>query len=187
MCTNSKNIRASERKPPHLIAAISLFIKWMLWIVTCPSRDIDIKLHLADKISLKQVLYDSLFATMDLAEKLASEHAVKINLIGGLCDLNNVDMSQYSYLNVSVPSWGRLLDHQYHAGAFYPGSWTEIGQDIKKYYHDHLEDWADIADMVIAKNQSWNKIFNTDGSHPDRHGHKILHNHLYPEWAWKIA
>lgn len=157
------------------------------WIVTCPSRDIDIKQCLDKSGSLKQTLLNSLFKSLDTAQKLATHYDIQINLIGGLCDLNSIDISQYTNLNVCVPSWGRLLDQQYKIGAFYPTSWTDLGRLIKEHYPDHLEDWADIADEVIAKNQSWSKIFHTDGSHPDRHGHKILHDHLYPEWAWKIT
>lgn len=157
------------------------------WIVTCPSRDIDLSQCLSGPTSLKQTLYDSLFKSLDTAQKIAAQYDIKINLIGGLCDLNSIDVSRYTNLNVSVASWGQLLDQQYSIGAFYPESWTDTGRLIKAHYPDHLEDWADIADAIIAKNQSWDKIFKTDGCHPDRHGHKILHNHLYPEWAWKIS
>jgi hypothetical protein len=157
------------------------------WIVTCPSRDIDIDQCLPDSESLKQKLIDYLFQSLDTAQKLADHHGVRINLIGGLCDLNVIDISKYEHLDVSVASWGQLLDQQYSIGLFYPGSWTDIGLTIKTQYPHHLDDWNDIADMVIAKNQSWNKIFHTDGSHPDRTGHKILHNYLYPEWAWKLG
>jgi hypothetical protein len=123
---------------------------------------------------------------LDIAEKIGNQHDTKIQLIGGLCDLNDIEMSKYPHLHVRIPSWGQLLDQKYAVGLYYPEPWDDIGQSIKKYYPHHLGDWYAIADMIIKKNQSWKKIFHTDGCHPDRIGHQILHNHLYPEWAWKI-
>jgi len=156
------------------------------WIVTCPSRDIDFTKCLRKETSLKQMLLDSLFDSFTTAQTIADSYDVSLNLIGGLCDLDGLDLSGYSRLRVSVASWGQLIDARYSMGTFYPESWISIGKDIKDQYSHHLDEWQDIADMMIKKNQSWRRIFHTDGSHPDREGHKKLHNHLYPDWARKL-
>jgi len=157
------------------------------WIVTCPSRCIDLGDHLPSAKSLELVFLDSLFQSLDRAQCIAQEHSIEINLIGGLCDLDNVDITEFTRLAAKVPSWGRLLYDKYATSPTYPNNWPEIGRTIKKSDPHHLQSWHNIANTIIAKNQSWRKIFHTDGSHPDRDGHKKLHNHLYPEWAWKIG
>jgi len=157
------------------------------WIVTCPSRCIDIRDHLPLTKSLEQVLLDTLYQSMDRAQHIAQQHGIQINLIGGLCDLDNVDITEFTRLNAKIPSWCRLLYDKYATSPMYPDNWQEIAKIIKKSYPYHLQSWNTIADKIIEKNHSWQQIFTTDGCHPDRKGHQILHNHLYPEWAWKIA
>ena len=156
------------------------------WIVTCPSRCINIRDHLALSESLEQVFLNSLFQSLARAQCMAQEHSIQINLIGGLCDLDNVNISEFYRLDAKVPSWGSLLYDKYASSPMYPDNWPEIGEIIKKSYPYHLQSWNTIADAIIEKNQSWRRIFHTDGFHPDREGHKKLHNHLYPGWAWKV-
>jgi hypothetical protein len=156
------------------------------WIVTCPSRCINFIDHLPSTKVLEQVLFDTLYQSMVRAQQIAEQHDIQINLIGGLCDLDNVDITGYTRLNVKVPSWGSLLYDKYATCAMYPGNWPNIGEIIQKSYPHHLQSWNTIADKIIAKNRSWQEIFTTDGTHPTRKGHKILHDYLYPEWSWKI-
>jgi hypothetical protein len=157
------------------------------WIVTCPSRCIDIRDHLSLTKSLEQVLLDTLYQSMDRAQHIAQQHGIQINLIGGLCDLDNINITRFTRLNATVPSWGSLLTDKYITSSMHPVNWPEIGETIKKSYPHHLQSWHNIANAIIAKNWSWQQIFTTDGCHPDRKGHQILHDHLYPEWAWKIG
>ena len=157
------------------------------WIVTCPSRCINISDHLPSTKSLEQVLLDTLSQSMNRAQHIAQQRDIQINLIGGLCDLDNVDIAKFNRLNAKVPSWGSLLYDKYATSFMYPAHWPEIGETIKKSYPYHLQSWNIIADSITAKHRSWQQIFTTDGYHPDRKGHQILHNHLYPEWAWKIG
>jgi len=156
------------------------------WIVTCPGRCIDLSDHLPLTKSLEQVFLDSLFQSLARAQCMAQEHSIQINLIGGLCDLDDIDIAEFDRLNAKVPSWGSLLIDKYITCSMYPENWPELGKTIKKSYPYHLQSWNTIADKIIAKNHCWQGIFTTDGAHPTRHGHKILHDHLYPEWAWKV-
>jgi len=156
------------------------------WIVTCPSKCIDIHDHLPSSKSLEQVFLDSLFQSLARAQCIAQEHSIQINLIGGLCDLDGVDIAEFDRLNAKVPSWGSLLIDKYITCSMHPTNWSEIGKTIKKSYPHHLQSWNTIADKIIAKNRCWQGIFTTDGTHPTRHDHIILHDHLYPEWAWKV-
>jgi hypothetical protein len=156
------------------------------WIVTCPSRCTNLNNHLPSTKSLEQVLLDTLYQSTRRAQHIAQQHGIQINLIGGLCDLDNVDITEFTRLNAKVPSWGRLLYDKYATSPMYPENWPELGEIIKKSYPHHLQSWNTIADKIIAKNRSWQGIFTTNGTHPTRKGHKILHDYLYPEWAWKV-
>ena len=157
------------------------------WIVTCPSRCSNIYDHLQGQKSLQQIFHENLFASFDSAQKIAKTYSTQINLIGGLCDLNSLDIRCFDRLCVKVPSWCSLLCDTYPSSFISPSDWSDVGKIIKKYHQQHLTEWHDIADIITAKDRKWNLMFTTDGAHPDRFGHKVLHNHLYPEWAWKIG
>jgi hypothetical protein len=156
------------------------------WIVTCPSRCINIYDHLKNQKSLQQIFHENLFASFESAQKIAQTYSTQINLIGGLCDLESLDITFFDRLCVKVPSWCSLLCDNYPSSFISPSDWYAVGKIIKKYHQHHLTEWNDIADIITSKGRMWNMLFTTDGAHPDRFGHKILHNYLYPEWAWKI-
>jgi len=159
------------------------------WLITCPTRCISAK----DFVSLTtDCLTDTatqlLNNCLQSANDLAKTFDIKIKLIGGLCDLNSVDVTQYTNLEIVVASWGQLLDPNYST-CLITDNWIEIGQIIKKENPKLLEEWNLVADKISKKHQSWQELkiqyFGTDGSHPDRRGHLVLRNYLYPQWAFK--
>ena len=122
------------------------------------------------------------------ANDLAKSFNIIIKLIGGLCDLNSVDITSYTNLEISVVSWGQLLDPNYSTSLI-TNNWVEIGQTVKKENPKLLEEWNLVAESISKKHQSWdnlkNQYFSTDGRHPDRFGHLALRNYLYPQWDFK--
>lgn len=155
------------------------------WIVSSPARGVDIKSIAQSELTIDQAIRKLLNTSMDRAELLGKQHNITINLIGGLCDLNTVDISQYQYLQVAVPSWGQLIDNEYQQSVHsYDIHWDLLGQElidpIKK------QEWLELTISCENKRKSMIKNFNTDQHHPDRYGHIKLRNHLYPDSRGKF-
>jgi hypothetical protein len=131
--------------------------------------------------------------TFDAANNIAKDHDITINLIGGLCDLDQTKIN-YSNLEIRVPSWGRLLNPDYYTWPGLPTKdfWEQVGElaRSKKQNSSLLQEWLDLSDHHLRKTRCWHSMkdryFSTDGSHPDRHAHLALRNHLYPKWSFKI-
>ena len=126
------------------------------------------------------------------ANQICKLHHASINLIGGLCDLGEISYLVTDRLSVKVDSWGKLIDENYYTSWLTPNSstWSNLGNLLKSNRQDYLEEWIQISDKILKKELSWKKLqnkgFGTDGIHPDRYGHRILRDYLYPEWARKI-
>jgi len=161
------------------------------WIVTDPIRCVESTIcQVSD--SLKGTTVKALTDSLAQANTLATEYNIKLKLIGGLCDLNNVDLSTFSNLEIAVPSWGRLLTDDYNTSIYGDiPRWPDLGIKIKELRPDLLDEWNDIATEVNNKLKSWDKMkdtfFTTCGYHPDRNGHLTLHNYLYPEFKSKAS
>jgi hypothetical protein len=119
------------------------------------------------------------------ANSIGKKHQITINLIGGLCDLDQVDMSNYKQLNISVPSWGRLLDKTYNSSLYCFSPELKLIGELADTPLKKLE-WIEITKLCDAKENSWKKLFTTDLNHPTRYGHRLLRDYLYPEWAHKF-
>jgi hypothetical protein len=154
------------------------------WIVTDPLRCVDdADLRFSESIESKVKFL--LNQCLSRADFIGKKYQITINLIGGLCDLNNIDISNYEWLNISVPSWGMLIDKNYNSSLYCLSTkWKLIGEladtPIKK------SEWFDLTKLCEEKRKSMKNIFPTDQQHPDRHGHILLRNYLYPEWKHKF-
>jgi hypothetical protein len=158
------------------------------WIVTdpvrCFARQNKMSDLLIDQPTIETAIRSTLDRFLNKVNIIADQHSIKINLIGGVCDLDTVDISKYSNLTIKVPSWGKLLDNTYASSIFDAGQMIGLGQSIKTTRPELLDEWHLIADLTIKKENSRKQLFNNnlsnDSSHPNRHGHKILSNLLYP-------
>lgn len=155
------------------------------WVVTCPTRCVTEKYYIDMPGGIVDNSYEILHKSLDRANQLAQQHNIKINLIGGLCDLDSVDVQQYSNLEMRVASWGRLLDANYHTYPIMPAYLDTLGTLLKQQRPDLLDEWIEIVEQTQSKITCWKKMqyFSADGSHPDRNGHLVLRNHLYPEFS----
>lgn len=154
------------------------------WIITDPSRCATIEFFLQSK-SLLDAAKSLLHRIFDRANRLAKKYNIQIYLIGGCCDLDNIDTSNWSNLHIKIPSWTRLIDPECNSTLITEHWWVELGESIKKTRPDLLDEWLTISDDILSKYRIWDKNFKIDGSHPDRHGHQLLLNHLYPEYQVK--
>jgi len=158
------------------------------WIVTdpvrCFARQNKITDLLIDQSTLETAIRSTLDRFLNNVNTIAQQHSIKINLIGGVCDLDTVDISKYSNLTIKVPSWGKLLDNTYASSIYDAGHIMNLGLLIKSTRPDLLDEWHLIADLAIKKADSWKQLFNkklsNDSSHPNRYGHSILSDLLYP-------
>jgi len=159
------------------------------WVVTCPSRCRELSWFLTEP-GLHQALYSVLDASLKRAVELVHLYGLRFHLIGGLCDLDKINLSLYEDLDFCVPSWGQLLDPDYSTSPFMPGNWTDLGVEIKQSRPDLLAEWIEISEQILSKQRSWERMsdtfFKTDGRHPDSDAHRRLRDHLWPEWAHKF-
>lgn len=157
------------------------------WIVTCPSRCVDVNYYIDTKDGILENSYKILHKSLEKMNSIAEQHNIRIKLIGGLCDLNSIDIKNYSKLEIVVPSWGELLDSSYQTFVLTPNYMVEFGKLIKEKRSELLPEWLDVSNQITKKYQSWKKLsttyFSTDGNHPDRFGHRVLRDYLYPEFS----
>jgi hypothetical protein len=156
----------------------------IFWVVTCPSRSCTLEHILNCESSYVELFSELLEISFQHASNLASRHNVEINLIGGLCDLDNLDI-RYNNLKVEIASISALLCKDYKPSFVCPVTvdWPYILENSNSNRTEAL----DIADIILSKQQSWNEsgYFTTDGQHPDRNGHRIIRDTLFPQFAWK--
>jgi hypothetical protein len=148
------------------------------WIVTDPIRCIGVQSIIESKTDIDQTIENSLHTSLACANTLATQHNIKLNLIGGLCDLDKSWEKLYQQLNIVVPSWGKLIDKDYPSSMFNFNSIRDLGELIKIQAPKLLNKWMEIADVGMLKNLYWNKTF-----HPDRNEHRILRDYLYPDFS----
>lgn len=157
------------------------------FIVTDPMKDpgclddLSQGIEQATRLQLDQVLKK--------LNNLANAHNVKINLIGGACDLDTVDILSYDSLKIAVPSWGKLLDETYPSSIF----WGDGLRSLDTTRLDSVElktEWTKIVDLTLNKEKTFNKWCKTglscDGHHPNRYGHRILRDFLCPGYEHKF-
>ena len=164
------------------------------WIVTDPVRcfankdQLDQLLH--NQPTLETAVRSALDSFLYKVNSLAHQHNIKINLIGGTCDLDTVDVSQFDRLTIKVPSWGKLLDNTYASSIFNARDMIKLGQTIKDIRPDLLDEWNLITDIAIKKENSLVRLqennLSNDSCHPNRYGHKILRDLLYPRFKFKF-
>jgi hypothetical protein len=157
------------------------------FIVTDPMRDGECLDDLSQGI--EQAARLQLNKILKKLNQLANDHKIQINLIGGCCDLDTVDIVSYNHLKIVVPSWGQLLDETYPSSIFW-------GDGLRKIDTNRLncvelkEEWTKLADLTLQKEATFNKWCQTglssDGGHPNRYGHRILRDFLCPGYEHKI-
>jgi hypothetical protein len=158
------------------------------WIVTdpvrCFARQNKMFDLLIDQPTLETAIRSTLDCFLNSVNTIAEQHSIKINLIGGVCDLDTVDISKYSNLTIKVPSWGKLLDNTYASSIYDAGYMSGLGRVVKVTRPELLDEWHAIADLTIKKIDSRQRLvdngLSNDSSHPNRRGHRILSDLLYP-------
>lgn len=156
------------------------------WIVTCPTRCSNgPQYFLQSRESIIDTAKVLLYRALDRGNKLAKLHNIHLQLIGGLCDLDWLSADCWTNINIRVPSWSQLIESNQLTSIINPAWWSEFGSILKQCQSDKLPEWLEISAKIIARHRAWNRIFTTDGHHPDRFGHLLLRDHLYPEWQHK--
>jgi len=157
-----------------------------LWIVTAPNRCIiNLDIFLKDTKSIEGSLKNILITSLQRANTLAIAHNIRLKLIGGLCDLTDIDQLPFSNLDFVVPSWCSLLKAEYTTSILEQDFISNIGPVIKNNFPWLLNNWLNLADISARKNLDWQSMkttyFKTDGLHPDRSGHMVLLKTVFPD------
>ena len=157
------------------------------FIVTDPMRDTGCLDDLSQGI--EQAARLQLDKFLKKLNNLANSHKIQINLIGGCCDLDTVDIVSYDHLKIVVPSWGKLIDKTYPSSIFWGDGIRQI--DTTTLNCAKLKDeWIRIADLTLKKEETFNRWcltgLSSDGCHPNRYGHRILRDFLCPGYEHKF-
>ena len=164
----------------------SQFNSVVFFIVSEPLRNYAIPFEtLKDDI----VAHDGLFELQQqvlrqdfkILNQLAADHNIMINLIGGLSSVPAF-VSEFANLNCLVRSWAELLVG--HDLQFNWVDWNTFGiwgkwqaTLVQQLSHTSKIDRKVIDQLsVLASNRSvfLHPLFNPDGAHPNRTGHRIL-------------
>jgi len=157
------------------------------FIVTDPTRDPGCFDNLSQGI--EQAIRLQLNKVLKELNNLANFHNVQVNLIGGLCDIDTMDISSYKNLKDLVPSWGKLIDETYPSSIFCNEGIHSV--DVNKLNCIELKDeWTKIVDLTLRKSTIFEKWYQSelsyDGHHPNRYGHRILRDFLCPGYEHKF-
>ena len=171
------------KRLPRILIQTNLVI---FFIVSEPLRNYAIPFEtLKDDI----VAHDGLFELQQqvlrqdfkILNQLAANHNIMINLIGGLSSVPAF-VSEFANLNCLVRSWAELLVG--HDPQFNWVDWDTFGiwgkwqaTLVQQLSHTSEIDRKVIDQLsVLASNQSvfLHPLFNPDGGHPNRTGHRIL-------------
>jgi hypothetical protein len=164
------------------------------WIVTDPVRCLannnNISKLLIDQPTLETAIRSRLDSFLNAVNTIAEQHNININLIGGVCDLDTVDISNYNRLTIKVPSWAKLLDDTYASSIFDARYMTTVGKLVKDTRPELLEEWHAISDLTLKKEIGMTRLFQNNLSddllHPNRYGHRILRDLLAPTYSYKF-
>lgn len=154
------------------------------WILTNPLRNINVN-NIATWTTIEQAANDIVNDVLQKANQLAVHYKIKINLIGGLCDLAPNLVNGLDNLVCAVSSWCQLIDATYIKSMFNgDNNWQEIGQYIKEHRLDLMDEWLSLSDFVLYKINFYktnSMYFNYGDEHPNTRAHKLLKDHLYPD------
>lgn len=163
------------------------------WIVSDPLRCVDSFEEFCSESGtleylIQKKITDFISRVNDIVEQYDNINCVR--LIGGLCDLNNIDVTEYKKIEMTVPSWCKLLASEYITSPYCTDRLAELGEAVKKYNPKLLEEWQQISTQTLVKRDSFDKLItqqglSNDGYHPNRYGHKKLRDFLYPKFANK--
>lgn len=144
------------------------------WIVTDPSRCVT---------QLNGGIIETIDRALDnfltQANALAQNYSLDIQLIGGLCDLDNVSMTRYPHLKIAVPSWARLINPAYPTSIYANvDSLTVLAST-----HEHKRELISVMNYANQKHKAFDTMLGFRAAHPDSQAHIMLRNHLRPDWS----
>lgn len=158
----------------------------IFFVVSDPLRNYDlpcqgIKQDIVDCGGLFELQKYHLRKDLEQLNQLAQQYETVVNLIGGLTTID-IDLSDLQYLRCLVRSWPELLVGQ--DPAFSHIDWNCFGiwgkwQSIvaAQLTADNALDRKVIDQMTAMTNNDHvfeHELFQPDGAHPNRQGHKIL-------------
>lgn len=169
----SSNLKQAQRLEEFLSRYTPAADDVCYWITTEVSRDIT-DIGASPIKTFDTTLHQFLSQANQLGQR------IRIELIGGLCDLNQVDITPYNNLSIAMPSWCSILEPGYPA-SIYDDIPYELAVQATTLQQKTELAW--IIQQGQKKTKSFEKMNYFQANHPDSAAHIILRNYLKPEWA----
>jgi hypothetical protein len=120
-------------------------------------------------------------------EKIKKDFDIKITIVGGCGKCSPTISHSIDYIIPSLAEWliPEFTDLPYAWGG---ANWSNIllESDKEKIFTlAQKEQWTNILENVFEKTQAWQfhqTFFYPDGSHANKHAHKLLTDHLIELW-----
>lgn len=151
------------------------------WLVHNPLVDVPTEEIYTGYTSLAESIERTLHNQINYANTLAQQHNITIYLIGASCDLNEIDLSNYSNLQVVVPSWGQLIDESYPASIFahQADHMLDLKLALEQHRPDLVDEYNKIGGVAFSKRRCMIKLKDMFYSfHPSSQAHKLLRDFL---------
>ena len=157
------------------------------WIVHSPmynkeTEESRVLICTKDTINLHDAVLSRLQSILARANDIAKRNNIIINLIGGLCDLDNVDTTPYTSLNPIVPSWGKLCDNSYASSIFSIRGIDDFEKQVLENKPELITQLHEIQAISFKKRRSMIILKEWfDANHPTQAAHIKLRDFLYPD------
>jgi len=182
LCQSGDSNLDQLKKLKNLVARIQINQNDKIyWLVHNPIVNEPADKIYVNQISITQSITNILHEQLKYANELAQRNNFYIELIGASCDLNDINMNDYPYLYVKVPSWGQLLDPIYPASIFshQADHMHDLKQQLEQHRPDLLEEYYKIGGLAFSKRRTMlnlNKLFSS--FHPTSLAHRKLKEFL---------
>lgn len=157
------------------------------FIINSPLFGVEATEVIIKPLGLEASVREHLSNQLVYANNLAIRSNVTLNLIGGLCDLTDTDIEQYSNLKLAVPSWGQLLDPEYAASIYSFIDLHRIEQEIKQSHPELAAEYEQICGQAFGKRRSMVRMSDMfRNNHPTSLAHRLLRDYLSPGYEHRI-
>jgi hypothetical protein len=165
--SNTESLDKLEYLLNELIKRPTREFDYFFWVVSNPLRCLSNK-ELKKVDDLEQVIANALHTSLDRANRLADKYKFKLHLLGGLCDLDNINVTRYPNLDIFIPSIAGLSIEKYptsiHSESY---RWADIAPLVKSNFNQ----WDSITTVAREKETYWDNSSLMVADHPSREIH----------------
>jgi hypothetical protein len=143
------------------------------WLVTDPLRCVEAQFYTIEH-DIEAFILERLHTAFYRINELGKKYNITINLIGGLCDLDSVSVSEYTNLQMTVPSWGKIISENY------PSSVYACVPEVQNIKNLDKESYIKLSNKCLEKRYFMQRTSGFSCEHPDSTSHRLLRDILDP-------